>query len=156
MTETLNTEQTVVTEATEDLLGELYAAVATNEDDYLTAKREAKASKDAADQAVALRYFEEAEEPNVEELAEVFGKSVAFATATAKDAGVELSTGKRGRPSKFTTDEQEAIAQEFANAKDKFAQMELALRHRVAVETIKGWAIKHGFVTVKTRTKASS
>lgn len=153
MSENVTAEQTTAEQTTEALFHELSTELAASEAEYMADKKSVKAAKDERDQAVAKRYWDSVEEPNLDELAELFGKSVAFATATAKEAGIELSTGKRGRPSKFTEDEQKAIAQDFANAKESYKVYELAATHKVAPETIKGWAVKYGFKTVKTRKK---
>ena len=153
MSENVTAEQTTDEQTTEALFHELSTELAASEAQYSKDKKTAKDAKDKRDQAVAKRYWDSVDEPNLDELAELFGKSVAFATATAKEAGIELSTGKRGRPSKFSEAEQKAIAQEFADAKESFKVYELAATHKVAPETIKGWAVKFGMVTVKSRKK---
>lgn len=139
-----------------DTFSALRTELASTEAAYQDAKKAAKLAKDKADQAVAKRYWDETQEPNLEELAEIFGKAVATVTAIAKEAGIELATGKRGRPSAFTEDQQKEIAEKFANEKDNFKRLSLAVEHRVAPETIKGWAVKFGFLTVNKREKANA
>lgn len=92
----------------------------------------------------------------LEAFAKLYGKSVPTTRNHLKELGVEVPVGKRGVKSKYTIDQQKAIAQEWKDGTTR-QRLQLALKKDVTEATMRNWAIEHGVYEPKKReTKAET
>lgn len=116
--------------------------------DFATEVLSAETDRNVEIARLAKAHFESGK--TLEAFAKLYGKSVPTTRNHLKELGVEVPAGKRGVKSKYTEDQQKAIAQEWKDSSGR-KRTKLAYDKDVTEATIRNWAIEHGLHDPKTR-----
>ena len=116
--------------------------------DFAQAVKNAEFERNVELEKLAKAHFKAGK--TLEAFAKLYGKSVPTTRNHLKELGVEVPAGKRGVKSKYTEDQQKAIAQEWKDGTTR-QRLQLALKKDVTEATMRNWAIEHGVYEPKKR-----